>query len=81
MQVPICDWFARYNSKSSKRQRDERYKERLKATNFEKYKERVMRSSVRAKVSQWQKQLGKDYRDKQQLLKEVEGRVSTFLLM
>ena len=68
----------RYKSKSSKGQRDERYKERLKATNFEKYKERVMRSSVRSKVSQWRKQLEKDYRDKQQLLQKVKGRVSAF---
>ena len=37
-----------------------------------------MRSSVRSKVSQWRKQLEKDYRDKQQLLKKVEGRVSAF---
>ena len=62
----------RYESKSAKGKRDERYKERLKKENFAKYKQRVARSSIRSKVSQWRKQLEKDYRNKEELERKLQ---------
>ena len=56
-----------YHLKSKKGQRDERYKERLKMSQKNKYKERISRSTVRSKVCYWRKQLERDLRAKASL--------------
>ena len=56
-----------YHLKSKKGQRDERYKERLKLLNKEKYDQRVSRSTVRAQVFYWMRQLENDLREKKKL--------------
>ena len=56
-----------YHLKSKKGQRDERYKQRLKLKNKEKYKQRISRSTIRAKVSYWRKQLQEDLRARKKL--------------
>lgn len=56
-----------YHLKSKKGQRDERYKERLTLLNMEKYHQRISRSTVRAKVWYWRRQLENDLREKKKL--------------
>ena len=56
-----------YHLKSKKGQRDERYKQRLKLRNAEKYKQRISRSTIRAKVWHWRRQLEDDLREKSKL--------------
>ena len=56
-----------YHLKSKKGQRDERYKERLKLLNMEKYHQWVSRSTVRAKVWYWRRQLENDLREKKKM--------------
>ena len=46
-----------YNKKSSRGQADERYKERLKLFDKNKYRRRVSLSSLRSNASRWRREL------------------------